>query len=202
MPRRQCMRRSPSSNEPGERCTLCEGPVDIPRPRLSQRWRRRSFGNDCFHVLLLPSKRRLPRQPTLSHLKGSELFETLACESEASLRAFQTGRIDFLFFLGLPGFLPEEAWIEAVRIRVFPAAALPSKGSQGPGILQNGAPRAPIWLPNSRIRFCAGGWPSGARHTRRASRRHANLRWRRQGRRTLPGAGPRACSGSTAPSEA
>ena len=55
----------------------------------------------------------------LSHLKGSELFETLLCESEGIIARFRTGRIDFRASLGFQGIRAKNAGIEEVRIRVF-----------------------------------------------------------------------------------
>jgi hypothetical protein len=70
---------------------------------------RRSF-------LFLPSKRRQPRRPTLSHLKGSELFETLPCESESILHAAQVGRIDCVRGVEIERVFPQMAWISRLRI--------------------------------------------------------------------------------------
>ena len=63
MPRRQCMRRSPSSNEPGKRCTPCRGPIDIPRPRTSSTIEPESFASASLLSRSPPSIEATPATP-------------------------------------------------------------------------------------------------------------------------------------------
>ena len=63
-------------------------------------------------------KLRAHAQSHLSHLKGSELFETLPCESDASIRAMQVGRIDFGKSAWIQSAERENAWIGQGQIHV------------------------------------------------------------------------------------
>ena len=91
-----------------------KGPFDIPSLRLPQRWPE----TNRFHALLFPSKRRQPRRPTLPHLKGSELFETLPCESKGIVCARQVGRIGFSRSVWIQGVAHESSGIAGQSIRL------------------------------------------------------------------------------------
>jgi hypothetical protein len=124
MPRRQCMRRSlrrldrtsverPSpahflNDEIGFVCfAACLAPDVFQHEGTKGAQRSRRF---------LPSKRRRPRRPMLSHLKGSVHFEILPCQSGISMGALQLGRIDFAEVATFQDVAQENAWIEACSI--------------------------------------------------------------------------------------
>jgi len=61
-----------------------------------------------------------PHRSRRSHLKGSELFETLPCESKASIRPRETGRTDFLACACFQRLRRGKCWIERLLILVPP----------------------------------------------------------------------------------